>query len=93
MTFEPGEPEITRGNEINIFKGFPIPPKEGDVTPFKELVLHNVGGNAEYARVLTCFMAHILQKPWIKLRIAPFIMSKTEGVGKSLLIPLRKAPR
>jgi len=63
----------------------PVKPKEGDVELFKEMVLHNVGGNEDQAHYLTCFMAHIVQMPWKKLMVSPFIMSATEGNLKSTL--------
>jgi hypothetical protein len=85
LTFEPSEPRVTRSNKLNLFKGFPVKPKEGDVTLFKEMVLHNVGGNEDQAHYLTCFMAHIIQMPWKKLMVSPFIMSETTGNLKSTL--------
>jgi hypothetical protein len=85
LTFDPSQGIVTRGNKLNQFRGFPVKPKEGDVTIFKDAVLHNAGGNEAHAHTLTCFMAHIIQRPWIKMVISPYIMALIQGSLKTKL--------
>jgi hypothetical protein len=85
LTFDPSKGLVTRGNKLNQFRGFPVKPKEGDVTLFKEAVLHIADGNEAHAHTLTCFMAHIIQKPWIKMVISPYIMALIQGSMKTKL--------
>jgi hypothetical protein len=86
LAFKPDEGPITRDDAINLFKGFPIKPVKGDVTSFKELLEHVCGADASQVAYLTSWFAHILQRPWIKHNTMPFILSQTQGTGKSLLI-------
>lgn len=88
IAFEPDQPPITAGNSINLFVGFSTMPKKGDAEPFLKLVLRSTNGNVEYAAFIVDWLAHKIQKPWIKMETAVFVMSKMHGVGKGLLIDL-----
>ncbi len=86
IVFRPGQPSVTKNNELNLFNGFPVHPIPGDVGPFLELVRHVANYNDEHTSYLLCWFAHLFQHPETKMMTAPFIVSKMTGVGKSLLI-------
>ena len=86
LVLEPDQAKVTSGNNWNLFKGFPIEPREGDVEPFINIVLRNTNGNEAEAAFLLDWMAHKIQKPHIKLMTCIFVMSYQNGVGKGLLV-------
>ncbi|MCA1800503.1 MAG: bifunctional DNA primase/polymerase [Actinobacteria bacterium] len=102
VSFKPGSPEVfTMGADfdsakyLNTYRPPPVstPPNEVDYTvfndEFKVLISRIFGppGTDEYQLGLD-FPAWLLQNPGIKMSIAPMLLSKVRGVGKSLFFNL-----
>ena len=95
IVFEPSG--IAPHGCINTFQGWPLAPKNGDVAPFMELLLHVIGGAAQNpqeahlnAQFVLRWMALPLQNPGTKIATA-LVIHGPQGVGKSLLFePLLK---
>ena len=78
------------GKNFNTFKGFAVPPesaKKGDVQPMldhiKEIWCKN---NEEQYEYTLNWLAHNIQKPWIKIGVALCLNSTDEGAGKGCII-------
>jgi len=100
ISYNPGEAKIYRdfdgSRTINTFKPIDLPgddfvpnPKVFDL--FKHLVQRVFGrvGSDEYTLGLD-YLAWIIQKPAAKMCIAPYLVSRNRGVGKSLYADLMK---
>ena len=85
IVFEPAQPSITKNNCYNIFQGFNVKPQKGDVSLYKELILHLCDYNERLAHEIICWRAHLLQYPWIKQKKGNILISRTKGAGKSTL--------
>jgi hypothetical protein len=86
IVFEPGEPQITADNNYNLWKGWPVAPKKGDVTLFNELLDYQFAGcPAEHRKWFVQWLAYPIQNPGAKLYSAVIFWSKDQGTGKSLL--------
>jgi hypothetical protein len=84
IVMRPTEPEITHDNCLNEWTGYAVPAKEGDVRPFLHLLVRLVPSRAA-RRYLHKWMAHLIQKPDIKMFVSLAIWSHQQGVGKNLL--------
>jgi uncharacterized protein DUF5906 len=73
-------------NNWNTWEGFGVAPKKGDCRRFKEHLLSVVcRGNRWHYRYLWRWLAHRVQKPWQKPRVAIVLWSKEKQTGKSLV--------
>ena len=84
LVFSPGEGPITRQNDINMWTGFAIPPKKGDIGPYLALRDHLIPDPKE-RRYVEQWLAHKLQNPGKKLNTALVVWGVKNGVGKNLL--------
>ena len=80
------------GKNFNVFKGFAYPPEsavKGDVQPMldhiKKIWCKN---NEEQYEYTLNWLAHSIQKPWVKIGVALCLNSFLEGVGKG--VPIHK---
>ena len=87
LALRPDEGSVTKDNCLNEWKGFAIPPIAGNVKPFLRLLLRLVPSRAERRFVLR-WMAHLIQRPGIKMFVSLAFWSHVEGVGKNLLFEL-----
>lgn len=78
-------------HQINLWRGFPLAPVEGDCGPILELVEHLMSetapdpeGRARHVEYLLHWLAYPLQHPGAKLRSA-LVFHGPQGCGKSLL--------
>ena len=77
--------------QVNLFDGFAMEPKEGDVQPMMQLIQYlvsracsNADDTDEVFNWLMCWLAYPLQHPGAKLRTA-VVMHGDEGAGKNFL--------
>ena len=68
----------------NSWKPSNIKPIQGDVSPFLEIMEH-VYPNLEIRKIMIWFMAFTVVRPEIKIRWVPLIISRAEGIGKTLV--------
>lgn len=80
----PGEPLVTRDGNLNTWGGFTVKPEMGDIDPFLRLLIRHVPDKSEYDFILR-WLAHLVQKPAVKMATALVMWSHQQGVGKNLL--------
>lgn len=71
---------------FNKWKGWGVKPKAGYCGLFLDHLL-NVAcdGNAEHYEYMLNWMAHVIQRPWIKPRVAIVLWSQLKQTGKSMV--------
>ncbi len=79
-----------KGKNFNVFKGFAVPPEaavEGDVKAILDHIKYIwcKGDEEQYDYTLN-WLAHSIQKPWVKIGVALCLNSKFEGAGKGVII-------
>lgn len=83
QVLRPGEPEITRDGNLNLFRGWGTEPEEGDTSVWEELL--EILVSQTYARQwLERWLAYPLQYPGTKLHQCVFVYGG-QGVGKTAL--------
>ena len=86
MTYEPGHPRITNGNELNMWRGWGVEPRAGDVTPWTKLLDYIFKGSPkEHRRWFEQWLAYPLQYPGTKLYSTVVVWGLVHGTGKSLI--------
>ena len=83
--------KVDSEKSVNLFDGFAMEPKEGDVQPMMQLIQYlvsracsNADDTDEVFNWLMCWLAYPLQHPGAKLRTA-VVMHGDEGAGKNFL--------
>jgi hypothetical protein len=87
ITFMPGSSEIFTENgavALNVWTPPDIEPVPGDPSPFIEHIGYILDGDAVAIGYLLDFLAHLIQKPWRKIKVTILIIGEP-GIGKSLL--------
>lgn len=85
MTYRPGQPQLSDG-ELNIWPGWGVEPRAGDVSPFLRLVDHLfTGAEPEAKRWFLRWCAHPLQFPGTKLFTSVVFHGVRHGTGKSFV--------
>ena len=89
LVFAPGDERITDAGMLNTWTGWGVhEPREGDVTPWHDLMAH-LFGDTEEGRVARLYFerwcAAPLQKPGLKMAVACAIWGTTHGSGKTLV--------
>lgn len=86
MTYAPGEERFTAKRELNLWPGWGVEPKKGDVTPWlkltKFLFADAEPGILEY---FYDWCAYPIQHPGTKMFVAVVIHSTAQGTGKTML--------
>lgn len=87
LTYEPGEqPFLENPRRLNLWTGMGVEPKEGDVSPFLELVNHMFqSAEPEAKEWFLQWCAHPIQFLGTKLYTSVVIHGIKQGTGKSLL--------
>ena len=86
ITYAPGEPSITAGQEWNCWKGWGTEPIKGDVTPFLTLVHHLFKGASK--EIIEWFMrwcAFPIINPGTKMYTSAVLHGTKHGTGKSFI--------
>lgn len=84
IVMRPGEPRVTHDNCLNTWSGFSVEPEEGDIAPFLKLLVRLAPDKIDHMHILH-WLAHLLQKPAVKMSSALVMWSHQQGVGKNLL--------
>ncbi len=87
MTYAPGEPERLEGSgEYNVWPGWGVQPKKGDVKPFLRLIDHVFEGAEPEARTwFLDWLAWPLQHPGAKMFSSAVLHGRRTGTGKSAI--------
>ena len=87
VTYQPGKPRIIPGgNEFNVWPGWGLEPKKGDVKPFLELLDHLfTGAEPESKQWFLRWLAYPLQFPGTKMFSAAVFHGVQTGTGKTLI--------
>jgi hypothetical protein len=87
LTYEPGKPKrLYNPDRFNLWTGWGVEPKEGDITPFMDLVDHIFSGAEPAAKEwFLNWCAYPLQYPGSKMFSSVVIHGIRHGTGKSLL--------
>lgn len=86
LTYQPGQPRLTAARELNLWRGWGVEPRRGDVAPFLALFEHLLTGATDDERAwLLRWFAYPLQHPGTKLFTAVLVWGLAQGTGKSLL--------
>jgi hypothetical protein len=86
VAFEPGEPRVAEDGALNLWRGWPLEPRRGDVSLFRELLDYVLGGlTPAERRWAEQWMAYPLQRPGAKLYTALVLWGQGQGIGKSVL--------
>lgn len=95
IVFEPN-PELQNDKHYNMFKGFKndddnVEPICEEDSYFFKLLKHLCENEPEFYDYFKALISHIIQKPYIKSKVAIVFYSHTKGVGKDSIIEGIKA--
>lgn len=85
LVYAPGETNIVDSCLVNLWKGWGVEPKKGDVRPFYELVNFIFADDPDLKAWFLCWLAYPLQYPGTKLMQTVLLHSRPQGVGKTML--------
>lgn len=85
LVFEPGQPAIVADGSLNLWKGWKFSPKEGDITPWTELMDHLFENDLVGRKWVEQWCAYPFQNPGVKNRNAVVIWGRRTGTGKSMI--------
>lgn len=85
LVFEPGESRVTEAGNLNLWQGWAVEPKKGDVRPFFELIDYMFHSAPQFKDWFLQWLAYPIQHPGAKLFTATVLFSLHQGTGKSLL--------
>jgi hypothetical protein len=85
LIYRPGRPRDYDG-DYNVWPGWGVTPREGNVKPFLALIDHLFkGSNPDYLRWFLDWLAYPLQNPGVKMFTAALLYGIRHGTGKSLI--------
>lgn len=87
VTFDPGRDEILvdRGvRRLNCWRPTETPMREGDASPWERHIVNVCDGNERATEHLMDYLAHMVQRPGIKIRSTILLIGKP-GAGKSMI--------
>lgn len=85
VTYAPGEDRITEDGDLNIWRGWAIEPKKGDITPWNQLLDYLFKGEPDSRIWFERWLAYPLQFPGTKMYTSPVLWSLEHGTGKSFV--------
>jgi len=85
FVYEPGQPTVVNGDQLNLWQGFPIAPVKGDVTLWHKLMDYMFKGDKELRKWFEQWCAYPLQHPGTKMFTAVLLWSVLHGTGKTLV--------
>ncbi len=85
VTFAPGEPRIFN-RQLNMWEGWPVEPKRGEVRPWRELLDHLFTNTEPGARKwFEQWVAYPMQHPGAKMVSAAVFWGRVKGSGKTMV--------
>lgn len=85
IVYEPGKDRVLDDNSLNLWQGWGVRPKKGDVGPFLRLLDQAFKGSDQNREWFVKWLAYPLQNPGAKMYAATVLWSSRQGTGKSLL--------
>ena len=86
VTYAPGEDRITESGDLNIWRGWAVEPKKGDISLWKKLLDYIFSSAKPEDRIwFERWLAYPLQYPGTKMYTSPVIWSLEHGTGKSFI--------
>lgn len=85
MVYEPGLPQVLQDRSWNIWPGWGLEPKKGDIGPWEWLLDFLFKKDTKTRRWFERWCAYPLQHPGAKLYSAPVLWSPNKGMGKTVL--------
>lgn len=86
IAYEPGQGEMLEDGSLNVWKGWGVAPKKGDVSPWRKLLDQVFAdGDEAHRKWFLQWLAYPLQHPGVKMYAGVLMFSILQGVGKSLL--------
>lgn len=85
IIFDPSPSANTSNKYWNLWSGFRVTPKQGDITPFNQLIAALCSDDADCAEYMMNYLAHMVQKPG-ELPETAIVMRGEQGIGKGTLM-------
>src|SRR5690606_19872102 len=83
IVFAPG---TNNPRQYNMWRGFSVEPKEGDVSLFWDFMQDVIcDGDASLFQYVKAFFAHMVQRPWELPEVA-LVLQGDQGTGKSYFV-------
>ena len=85
VSFEPGKPEVLRGNRLNLYRGFAVEPRKGSWKRLRNHIYRVLGnGDRRAGRYIVRWLAWAVQNPGSRAE-AVLVLQGDEGAGKGTL--------
>ena len=85
LAYEPAQPQTTKDDELNLWKGWGAIPIKGDIKPFMDVVYKLFDNDEELITWFLDWVAYPIQNPATKMLTGVLIQSVGQGTGKSSL--------
>lgn len=86
LTYEPGQPQVTKAGAFNMWSGWGVEPRKGDASLFLKLIDHIFHGASPAEKTwFLRWLAYPIQHPGKKLFTNVLIHGIQQGTGKSLI--------
>ena len=85
LTYAPGAPIVTDKGEYNLWRGWGVAPKKGNIDPWTRLLDHLFDDETESRVWFERWLAFPLQNPGVKMYTAPLVWGTERGTGKSFV--------
>lgn len=85
LSYSPGQAQVLPDGGYNLWKGWGVEPKAGDVAPFIKLINHIFKEDKEAKTWFLQWLAYPLQNPGVKMFTGTLLFSLAHGTGKSLI--------
>lgn len=85
LTYSPGSPSVLEDGGFNLWKGWGVEPKKGNVEPFTKLITYIFRKDRRAMQWFLQWLAYPLQNPGTKLFTSVLLLSLEHGTGKSLV--------
>ncbi|MDH5415494.1 MAG: DUF3854 domain-containing protein, partial [Flavobacteriaceae bacterium] len=83
ITYQPAQPEVTKDNEYNLWRGMGCEPEKGSIKPFMDAVSKIFDNDRELIQWFLDWVAYPIQNPVTKMLTGVLIQSVEQGTGKS----------
>lgn len=85
LSYSPGQSQVLADGGYNLWRGWGVEPKAGDVSPFIKLINHIFKDDKAAKTWFLQWLAYPLQNPGTKMFTSSLLFSLAHGTGKSLI--------